>query len=98
MLAPQIICKFFELPISTSQIDNLSAPSCFKTDKTLPKTTPLTFLEQSSSDSTSNPPIDNFQRSSGVVLISTNFSTNFEKFSYNFYSMIKEIEICNLVC
>jgi len=70
--APQIICKFFELPISTWQIESLSDPSCFKTDNTFPKTTPFIFFEQFSYDSTSNPPIDNFsESSSGVEVIST---------------------------
>ena len=55
-----LVLIFFELPISTWQIESLSDPSCFTTDNTLPKTTPFTFSEQSSNDSTSNPPIDNF--------------------------------------
>ena len=78
MRAPQIICKFFELPISTWQIESLSDPSCFKTDNTLPKTTPFTFTEQSYNDSTSNPPIDNFsERSSGEEVISTKLFNQF---------------------
>jgi len=76
--APQIICKLSELPISTWQIESLSEPPCFKTDNTLPKTTPFTFSEQFSNDSTSNPPIDNFsERSSGVEDISTKFFYQF---------------------
>ena len=60
------------------QIESLSDPSCFKTDNTFPKTTPFTFFEQSSNDSTSNPPIDNFsERSSGVEVISTKFFNQF---------------------
>jgi len=64
--------------MSTWQIESLSDPSCFKTDNTLPKTTPFSFSDQASNDSTSNPPIDNIsERSSGVEVISTNFFNQF---------------------
>ena len=58
--------------MSTMHIDNLSEFSCLTTDKTFPRTIPFTFSEQSTSDSTSKPPIDSFSdKSSAVVFIST---------------------------
>ena len=71
-LSDLFICKELESPISTLHIDKLSEFSCLTTDKTFPKTMPLTFNEQSIRDSTSKPPIDSFSdKSSGVVFIST---------------------------
>ena len=72
--------------MSTLHIDNFSESLCLITDKTFPRTTPLTFLEQSISDSTSNPPIDNFSdKSKGVEFISTSDFNQFcDTFLYYF--------------